>query len=311
VDPIVEQAHNNNVGKSILVQIHPSSSGDIFYNSRMGGRLSFYNAFNLFYGYPTLIIDGLKEPTYPYSVSRITNEIDNRRSVETPITIATELSKSTGKSNKISSIINYKTTVSSEKSINSSNLRLLVFIVESNIVYSAPNGSQIHNHVALDIYPDENGIPIDFTNGNDLSHVFEGSIDVTITNELKNHSIVAIVQDFETGEVYQAIELTYDQYLNSEEEKTNSPLDFRIDNVFPNPFNPVTNIAFSIKEDSPISLHVYNLKGEQVDTIKNSERYTPGSHVVQWNASDHPSGTYILQLISPEGIKIKKSILLK
>ena len=191
MDPIVEQAQDNNAGKSILVQVHSSASGDIFYKEKFGSRLIFYTGLGIFYGYPTLIIDGLKEPTFPYSVANITSEIDNRRAVYTPITIESEISLAASKTNNITTkTLNYRTTVTSEEIIKSQNLRLLAFVVERDIAYSAPNGTEIHNHVALDIIPDENGIPVDFSNENVLSYVFEGSVEVLDNVNLEHLSIV-------------------------------------------------------------------------------------------------------------------------
>jgi len=311
VDPIVEQAQNSNNGRSILVQVHSSSTGDIFYNSRMGGRLNFYTGLNLFYGFPTLIVDGLKEPTWPYNNSRITSEINNRRAIETPINIESEISQTPGKIKNSMSIVNYKTTVTSETVIASNNLRLLTFVVEKGIDYSAPNGTQVHNHVALEIIPDENGIPVDFSDANNLSYTFEGFVDVTITDNLENHSIVAIVQDFGTGEVYQAIELTYDQFLDTEIEINDNPVNFNLNSVFPNQFNPSTNVSFSIGNESHVSIEVFNIIGERIDTLIDNIFYSPGNYSIQWNASGFPNGTYLFKMTSVDGTKIKKAILLK
>ncbi len=312
MDPIVEQAKQANSNTSILLQFHPSPSGDIFYQLEMASRLNFYPSIGLpFTGYPTCYVDGLREPPWVYSVSNITNEINNRLAVDTPISISTELSAGTAKLNQTNSAINYSTNVSSESVIASNNLKLIAFVTESAINHSAPNGLQIHNHIVRDIVPDENGIAVDLSNANNLLQVFEGSIDVTLTNELANHSMVFVVQDFGTGEVYQAVEANFDQYLDTEDEITGSPADFSLDNVYPNPFNPVTNISFSIKDNSPISLEVYSLSGKKIATIVDNEMFQQGNHTAQWNAAGHPSGTYFFKLSSANGIKIKKAILLK
>ena len=309
MDPTVEQAFDNNSDKSILVQVHSSSSGDIFYNNHMGGRMNFYSGFNRFFGYPTLLVDGLKEPTFPYTIFRVTNEIDNRRAIETPVSIEPELSQSLAKTGNINSTVNYKTTITSEEVFGSKSLRLLMFIVETNIEYSAPNGTQNHKHVALDIVPDENGIIVDLTNENNLSHVIEGSFEYNLT---ENHSIVSIVQDFNTGEIYQAIKTTYDQYfLDTVENEITNPSNFSISNVFPNPFNPTTNISFTVGNESPLSIQVSNIIGKQIDNIIDNKSYSPGNYTVQWNASEYPSGTYFIKLITTEGIEIKKTILMK
>ena len=263
MDPIVEQAQMTNSNNSILVQFHPSANGDIFYEPEMAKRLNFYQSIGLpFLGYPSCYVDGLKEPPWVYSISNITSEINNRLAIETPISIMTELSQTPAKTSNTNSIINYRTMVSSEEVIDSNNLRLLAFITESNIDHSAPNGLKIHNHIVLDIIPDENGIPLDFSDSNNLSQIFEGSVDVNITDNLENHSIVAIVQDFATGEVHQAIEITYDQYLDTEDDLYVLPSEFSLKNAYPNPFNPTTNISFTVGNESPISIQVFNIIGK-------------------------------------------------
>jgi hypothetical protein len=79
---------------------------------------------------------------------------------------------------------------------------------------------------------------------------------------------------------------------------------------FPNPFNPSTTIQFSLNKDQMISLNIYNLKGQLVESLINKE-LTIGSHSIDWNASEHASGMYIYQLQSIDNSVSQKMVLMK
>ena len=85
---------------------------------------------------------------------------------------------------------------------------------------------------------------------------------------------------------------------------------------YPNPFNPETTISFSITEDSEkTELSIYNLKGQKVKTLINSQ-LSSGQHSVAWNGkddSDKPvsSGVYLYQLKAGDFEKTRKMILMK
>jgi len=79
---------------------------------------------------------------------------------------------------------------------------------------------------------------------------------------------------------------------------------------YPNPFNPVTNIKFSLTNDQFVNLSVYNMKGQLVANLVN-ERKASGNHSVHWNASGVASGVYLYQL-QVEGNSItQKMVLMK
>ena len=81
-------------------------------------------------------------------------------------------------------------------------------------------------------------------------------------------------------------------------------------NAYPNPFNPETNISFTLNQNSDVKLNVYNLKGQKVDTIAN--RYFPkGEHDVVWKAGKFSSGVYFIRIEIDKQNEIKKVILMK
>jgi hypothetical protein len=79
---------------------------------------------------------------------------------------------------------------------------------------------------------------------------------------------------------------------------------------YPNPFNPITKITFSLPITAFITLKVYDLLGQMVDTII-SEEMTAGCYIRTWNAENIPSGIYFYTLQSGNFSETKKLILLK
>lgn len=86
--------------------------------------------------------------------------------------------------------------------------------------------------------------------------------------------------------------------------------DFRLQPAYPNPFNPETNISFSLPAGSEISLVIYDANGNEVSTIANG-LFSAGNHTSTWNAQYLPSGVYFARLLSGNNIQTQKLILLK
>ena len=64
---------------------------------------------------------------------------------------------------------------------------------------------------------------------------------------------------------------------------------------YPNPFNPWTNVPFTLATDSDVSIRVFNLKGELVANLVNGPMQA-GLHVTRWNAERASSGIYLLKM---------------
>ena len=79
---------------------------------------------------------------------------------------------------------------------------------------------------------------------------------------------------------------------------------------YPNPFNPETNIRFSLPEDQIVTLNIYNMTGQLVESLVN-ERRSAGVHSVHWNASGVASGVYLYQLQVGGRFLTQKMILMK
>ena len=79
---------------------------------------------------------------------------------------------------------------------------------------------------------------------------------------------------------------------------------------FPNPFNPITTIKFSVETFHAMSLRIFDITGRVVETLLNGE-IPVGNHEITWNASRQPSGVYIVQLSNGKSVQTQKLILLK
>ena len=79
---------------------------------------------------------------------------------------------------------------------------------------------------------------------------------------------------------------------------------------FPNPFNPVTTISFSLPKEDKITLTIYNTLGQKV-AILADDVYSAGNYSMQWNAGNYSSGIYIYAIQSGNQHITRKMILMK
>ena len=89
-----------------------------------------------------------------------------------------------------------------------------------------------------------------------------------------------------------------------------TPLTFNVEQNYPNPFNPNTTIRFTLAQNGPVSLSVYNVVGEQVRSIINNETKEAGTYNINFDASELPSGLYIYTLRQGQQVASKKMILI-
>lgn len=88
------------------------------------------------------------------------------------------------------------------------------------------------------------------------------------------------------------------------------PLVTALNNIYPNPFNPETNIEFSLKEDQHVLIEVFNIKGQKVETLID-QKLDAGTQNIVWKAENNPSGIYFLRMRTNDLTKQEKLILLK
>lgn len=88
------------------------------------------------------------------------------------------------------------------------------------------------------------------------------------------------------------------------------PEGFHLFQNYPNPFNPTTTISYDLPESSFVTLSIYNIRGQLVETLV-SEFKNTGQHTAEWNAARLNSGIYSYKIQLAGITKVKKCILLK
>jgi|AntRauMFilla1563_2_1112583.scaffolds.fasta_scaffold01319_5 hypothetical protein len=80
--------------------------------------------------------------------------------------------------------------------------------------------------------------------------------------------------------------------------------------AYPNPFNPTTNISFSLGSSSQVLVQVYNITGQKVATLAN-KTYGKGSYTLQFGALNLPTGIYIVRAVLGNTVHTSKITLIK
>ena len=93
------------------------------------------------------------------------------------------------------------------------------------------------------------------------------------------------------------------------------PVNFVLENNYPNPFNPSTVIKYAVPELSNVNLKIYNSLGQVVKTLVNTTQ-AAGSYSLQWDGTSDTgvkvsSGIYIYRLTTDKFSASKKMMLLK
>ncbi len=90
----------------------------------------------------------------------------------------------------------------------------------------------------------------------------------------------------------------------------NTPVDYSLQQNFPNPFNPSTIISFTVPEHIKVLLKVYNVLGTEVAELVNDIK-SPGRYEVEFNSNDLTSGIYFYTIQASKCTDAHKMILLK
>ncbi len=196
---------------------------------------------------------------------------------------------------------------------------------------------QDNNDLILSIYSetDYSGVQLSFNSSSDYNITLKDNSHITLKQNYVNSQKIAIAYSmfndvFDGHEAEFTIEnginlsvddieiIVGDTNGNSIDLYFNEELDtildndyiFNISSVYPNPFNPSTDISFTLPYDGYVKLSVYNIKGQEVDNI--FEGYQDaGYHSYTWNASNFASGIYYFHLIEGQNVSTAKAVFVK
>jgi hypothetical protein len=144
----------------------------------------------------------------------------------------------------------------------------------------------------------------DFEAGDMLTFKYFNSLENEIITYSEN---VEFISDMVIGDGFDSFTLS--------RKALPAPLEYRLSDAYPNPFNPTTTLSFSIPLESHIKLNVYDMAGRLVRTLVD-KNMSMGYHNMEWNGLDNSghavsSGMYIYSL-KGEGVSItKKMVMMK
>ncbi len=86
--------------------------------------------------------------------------------------------------------------------------------------------------------------------------------------------------------------------------------------LYPNPFNPYTNIKFSLEKDGPVTIAIYDIAGRQVRLLMADKKWTAGTHIVPWDGNNNDgrqmaSGVYFCRFLAAGQASAMKMIMLR
>ena len=116
----------------------------------------------------------------------------------------------------------------------------------------------------------------------------------------------------------QALKQSLDTLTNAQRNPAISlPSDFKLEQNFPNPFNPSTKIYYElrVKEPTLVSIKVYDILGKEVKFLVNAEQ-SSGFYETVWNGTNNenspvPAGVYLYELRAAGLVETKRMLLLK
>ncbi len=147
--------------------------------------------------------------------------------------------------------------------------------------------------------------------GNYSIQLYPGTYDVTATLDGYDPDTVLDVI-VEEGLTTSGVDLTLEEVVGVDEIVIAAT---KLGNNYPNPFNPETNIAFSIKEAGFTTLEVYNMRGQLVKILVNEAKES-GNYTVTWDGKDNSnknvsSGVYFYKMKTGKYVSTRKMILMK
>ena len=107
----------------------------------------------------------------------------------------------------------------------------------------------------------------------------------------------------------------FDVDVTATDDPSVNPLQNSISKIYPNPFNPETNIEFTMGQTANVKISIYNTKGQKVRTLINETR-SVGTHTIHWDGKNDKgtgvsSGIYFVNLNSKNFTNNRKIILMK
>lgn len=264
---------------------YPSPGNDPAYTSESTTRHNFYGVS----GIPNAVMDGNAYNDHPGSLTQ--QMIDDQYGIPALFSLSVNPVYS-------GNTVTITGNVTSHVALTSSNLKLMVAIIEKHI-NSADGGHGVQSNGETDWYevmrkmvPGTSGTTLgNQTAGQvtpiNLSYTF-GTTPVVFSG-MSNLQAVVWVQDLTTQEVFQSVSADIVTGINDPASPVNGYY------IFPNPFSSNATLVYDLKEEGRVKVSVTNMLGEVVYSVDNGVQ-SAGGYNMSIDASDLASGLYFVNL---------------
>ncbi|MDZ7821419.1 MAG: T9SS type A sorting domain-containing protein [Candidatus Marinimicrobia bacterium] len=99
-------------------------------------------------------------------------------------------------------------------------------------------------------------------------------------------------------------------YIDSELDVLDLPEAFRLENNYPNPFNPLTEIRYALPQAETVRISVYDLSGRHIAQLVEAKQKA-GYYRVLFDASGLSSGVYLCVMDAGDFRHTQKMLLMK
>ena len=89
------------------------------------------------------------------------------------------------------------------------------------------------------------------------------------------------------------------------------PTDYTLSAIYPNPFNPTTQFTLTMAQTQQVSIEVYNVLGQRVATLHEGLLSGQSTHGFTFEASNQPSGLYLIQVTGEQFVETRQVVLMK
>lgn len=111
-------------------------------------------------------------------------------------------------------------------------------------------------------------------------------------------------------DAYNAYLMVLNEITNVKTEEVADLENYQLFQNYPNPFNPLTIIKYQILETSFVTIKVFDVLGNEVETLVNKETLA-GIYQVYFDSTKQSSGIYFYKLLVGNFVEIKKMVILK
>ena len=123
------------------------------------------------------------------------------------------------------------------------------------------------------------------------------------------------IYDYRLADISYHGDKVYHQIKVLDATPLNSPFTFEVDDVYPNPFNPIAIIKYVLPETTTVKMVVYDIMGNEIITLIN-QNHVAGWHELEWHGKNWQgeqveSGTYFARLQAGSNSKVIKMVYLK